>query len=153
MVIQSGESQSSSDHQRIKITPAVLRSCCWQAIVILNQFWAQRSLLSMDWCLCQSRVLLTTAILILSPLGPHGQNIGNAQITKEKREKYKKWIMLIIMIVVIRASPCTTRDYWGPPGAEKWGVAEGSVPPALDECQATARVLCQWKKGQTYGEI
>ena len=41
---------------------------------------------SLDWSLCQSRVLLTTAILIFSPLGPHGQNIGNAQITEEKIE-------------------------------------------------------------------
>ena len=30
--------------------------------------------------LCQYIVLLTTAILLLSPLGTHGQNIGNAQL-------------------------------------------------------------------------
>ena len=57
------------------------------------------------------------------------------------------------VVIVVRASPCTARDHRSPPGAEERGVAEGSVPPALDECQATARVLCQWKKGQTYGEI
>ena len=96
MVIQS-ESQPSTDHQRIKITPGVLGSCCWQSIVILNQFWAQHSLLSVDWCLCQSRVLLTTAILLFSPLGTHGQNIGNAQITKQQREKFKKWIKLWLL--------------------------------------------------------
>ena len=31
-------------------------------------------------------------------------------------------------------------------------MAEGSVPPSLDECQATARVLRQWKGSQTYGQ-
>ena len=54
--------------------------------------------------------------------------------------------------VVFRAAPRTTRNHWGPPGAEERGVAEGSVPPTLDECQATAGVLCQWKEGETYGE-
>ena len=56
------------------------------------------------------------------------------------------------VVIVVRASPCTARDHRGPHGAEERGVAEGSVPPTLDECQATAGVLCQWKEGETYGE-
>ena len=57
------------------------------------------------------------------------------------------------VVIVVRASPRTARDHRGPPGAEERGVAEGSVPSSLDECQASAGVLCQWKKGKTYGEL
>ena len=61
--------------------------------------------------------------------------------------------MIIKNVIILRASCCPARDHGGPPGAEERGVAEGSVPPTLDECQATTGVLCQWKEGKTHGDL
>ena len=53
---------------------------------------------------------------------------------------------------VARASLGAAGDHWRSSPADQRRVAQGAVPPPLDERQATAGVLRQRQEGEAHGE-